>query len=406
MNTVAERECRGVCEQKLEFIVFSDDWGAHPSSSQHLFRHIAREHSVIWINTIGMRTPRLRVSDLAKAGRKLTRMCIPHLNRTRSDPADLHLQVYQPFMLPYSSVAAVRELNARSVLRTVQRASNAAARSAEVIVVATAPNAGDYCAALPDATVVYYCVDDFTQWPELDAKTVRDMEQKLIRRADVLVAVSERLCARLAGHGKRVHLLTHGVDAEVFRRPVSREHPYLSGIPKPRVGFFGLIDARVDQELLLSVAQRMTDVSFVLAGPVEVSMKRLANCANVHLTGALPYLELPDLVFGLDLLFIPYRAGALGDSLSPLKLKEYLVTGKPVISTPIREARAPLIAIAQTVEDWIYELRRGLEVATDAGRTTAMAAMEGESWSSKACEFLALCADTRSVDAGLSSDAV
>ncbi len=183
---------------------------------------------------------------------------------------------------------------------------------------------------LPGARVVYYCVDDFTKWPGFDIELVREMEHHLIQRADVIVAASPKLRDRLAKWGKPVHLLTHGVDFDHFGSSVLVEHHCLAGIRKPRVGFFGLVDSRMDQQLLCDVAKRMPEVSFVLAGPVQASVRQLTMCGNIHLPGPIPYLELPAFVSGMDVLCVPYKSGHLGDSLSPLKLKEYLVTGKPI----------------------------------------------------------------------------
>src|SRR5690606_38771184 len=118
---------------------------------------------------------------------------------------------------------------------------------------------------------------------------------------------------------------------DLFGQPQRAEHASLAGIPRPRIGYFGLIDERSDQELIAALAERMPDHSFVLAGPVATAVQRLAALRNVHFTGAIPYAELPALAHGLDVLFLPYGLNAFTRTLSPLKLLEYLATGKPVV---------------------------------------------------------------------------
>jgi glycosyltransferase involved in cell wall biosynthesis len=318
-------------------------------------------------------------------------MFVGSLGKGAFMPADVAVRVRQPFMLPYSGVDMVRAINASSVARTLRKETHS--HDGKVVLVATVPNAGDYCAALPSATVVYYCVDDFTQWPGVNKEVVSRMERRLVARADILIAASPALRDRLAGCGRPVHLLTHGVDVDLFTRIVSEEHESLGAIPRPRAGFFGLIDARTDQELLAEVARRMPDMSFVLSGPVEAPVGQLACCSNVHFTGPVPYTQLPSLISGLDVLLLPYRLDALGNSLSPLKLKEYLVTGRPIVSTPIAEARMwkPHVATAGSAEEWVYELRLALSADQDARRRNIVPSMNDESWRRKAQIFVNLC---------------
>ena len=375
------------------FVVFSDDWGEHPSSAQHLFREVAREHSVLWVNTIGMRSPRLTLGDLRKASRKLSRMCFARSANPPVDDRACGVKVCQPFMLPFGRMQMARDFNARSVRRAVLHALGPSGLSDRVIVT-TVPNAGDYGELFGQALVVYYCVDDFSEWPGLDAELVREMEKRLIERADLLIAASPKLSDHLAAFGKRPILLTHGVDVELFARQAP-EHPRLAGLSKPRAGFFGLIDQRLDEPLIAEVAAEMPDFSFVLAGPVESQPKMLRARPNVHFTGPIPYRELPSLIAALDVLVIPYSVGDLAEKLSPLKLKEYLITGKPIVSTPFAEARrvGPYVTTAATADDWIRELRSALAESPEERRRAIRSVMEGESWASKARSLLSLCTE-------------
>jgi glycosyltransferase involved in cell wall biosynthesis len=374
------------------FVVFSDDWGEHMSSSQHIFKYIARQHPVVWVNTIGMRNPTIALGDLRKAYRKVSRMLSRPPARAQPVNDEVPVKVCQPLMLPFGRVGALRAFNIRSVTRAVLGVTGRRDLSGQ-IVVTTVPNVGDYDGLLRGATVVYYCVDDFTQWPGLDASLVREMEQRLIARADAIVATSSKLYDRLAAFGKPTHLLTHGVDLELFSREESVAHQHLLGIPKPRAGFFGLIDARMDQELVASLAKRMPDWSFVLAGPVEVATEGLSKLDNVHFTGPIPYRELPSLIAGLDVLMIPYAPGEFADTLSPLKLKEYLATGKCVVSTPIAEARARAshVTTAGTVDEWISALRGSLMIDVAKRRGSIFPALESETWAAKAGALLRIC---------------
>lgn len=377
------------------FVVFSDDWAGHPSSCQHLFRHVAAKHQVLWVNTIGMRRPTVAWSDLRKACEKISRMVRRSRQDSRGKADNLGLQVCQPFMLPFNSIALVRKFNQYSVTRAALRHAREL-NMVRPILVATVPNACDYVGFLEEGRVIYYCVDDFAQWPGLEQDLVDEMEEQLIAKADVLVATSQNLYQKLAISGKRTHLLAHGVDLSLFTQEAPMEHECLAGIPRPRAGYFGLFDGRSDQSVIATVASQMKGFSFVITGPVATDVATLRAHSNIFFTGSVPYAQLPALVKGLDVLFIPYVVNEFTDSISPLKLKEYLVTGKPVIATPITEAtlQRQFITIASTVDEWQGALQSALLVDIAARRQSISAVMANETWADKAVTFLSICTDT------------
>ena len=374
------------------FIVFSDDWDGHPSSCQHLFKQIGMSHRVLWVNTIGMRNPRFTWIDFRKALTKISRMFTRMTPLGDASSGSPMVDVCQPLMLPFSAIGLIRQFNRHSVVAAVKERSRAFALERPVIV-ATVPNACDYVESFDCSHVVYYCVDDFSQWPGLQHDLVREMERRLIIQADVLIATSEQLYRRLAAAGKPVHLLSHGVDLALFGRAIAEEHHCLKGIPHPRAGYFGLFDERCDQRLLAELASRMPRFSFVLTGPVAVDVSGLSANPNIHFTGPLPYDELPRLIAGLDALILPYTVSDFTATISPLKLKEYLATGRLVVSTPIAEAKAlrEHVMIAGTLDDWIMALRSALAEDTVGRRRRMLGLLRDDTWAAKAETFISFC---------------
>ena len=374
------------------FIVFSDDWGVHPSSSQHIFKFLLPDHKVAWLNTVGMRRPTLTRHDFGKAVSKLSAM---FRRGGRSEavakaPAPL---VLQPKMIPFNDIGAIRRWNFRSVRKSLLTLA-AEPLLQDPVIVTTVPNACDYVDAIPNRRIVYYCVDDFSEWPGLDKDLVLDMERDLIAKSDVFIATSESLYERLAATGKPTFLLSHGVDLELFGSRADEEHDSLLAIPKPRAGYFGLFDARSDQSLLLDVASRCPDISFVITGRVEVDISALQAMKNVFFTGPIDYERLPELVKGLDVLFIPYEVNKLTEALSPLKFKEYLATGKPVLSTPIQAAGEfrSFIAIESDAAAWEKAIRESLLATDGSSNANLMEWLESETWQGKARQFVEYCA--------------
>lgn len=371
------------------FLVFSDDWGEHPSSCQHLFRRISKDHRTLWVNTIGMRNPGLTRRDIRKASGKISRMLKGTGNGGKPRPSRDGVRVLQPPMLPFGNLDLVRLVNRLSVTREVRRESAGLGLDRPVLV-ATVPNACDYVGRCGESRVIYYCVDDFARWPGLNAEAVRGMEEELIRRSDLFIATSHKLFNRLSRYGKPTFLLEHGVDLEHFGRSGRREHPLLAGIPKPRVGYCGLFDERSDLGLLAEVIRRMPDASFVITGRVEVDAAPLEAFPNAHFTGSVSYDELPQMMEGFDVLILPYAVNELTESISPLKLKEYLATGKPVVGAPIPEVLglSEFVAAARTPDEWERELRSSLAGARRDAGEKVRGFLENESWERKAEEFL------------------
>ncbi len=373
------------------FIVFSDDWGEHPSSSQHLFRRIAATHDVLWVNTIGMRKPRLSSLDLTKARRKIRKMLDwkPDRAKKRDDPP--RLMVCQPFMLPYANNPLIRRVNAASVKRAVSKRARQMGMRAPVLV-SSVPNACDLVGKLGESRTVYYCVDDFSQWTGFDHDLVREMDASLLAKADIVLATSDFLHDHLRQSGKPVSMLTHGVDIDHFAFIPEREHPVLANIAGPRVGFFGVIDDRLDQTLVAAIAGARPDVAFVFAGPVLSPQQQLRDLPNVHFLGSLAYAHLPFLVAGLSALILPYKVNDSTAAISPLKLKEYLATGRPVIATPMHEvlAFADHIGCHSNASAWLSALDAALQLPLRNGQQAVPDWLQQESWDHKAQQMLAL----------------
>ena len=370
---------------KDSFIVFSDDWGEHPSSSQHIFNHILKDHKVIWVNTIGMRPPRPTSQDLKKAIKKIKKMIHPSPTSKRTMPyaPAMNLTVLQPPMVPYN-FGPFRKLNRLSVVRSVKNAMERLGIK-EPVLVTTVPNACDYVGAFNEKRVVYYCVDDFANWPGHSKEIVQEMENELVKKCDLVVATSKKLYDKFHLQGKRVFLLSHGVDLERFTSSKIPIHRSIASIPVPRIGYVGLIDERLDLELLEDLLKRFPQISFVLVGQNEVDLSHLKRYQNFYHIPPCPYEEVPSVLKGLDVGILPYKVNEFTHTISPLKLKEYLAAGLKVMASPLQEIlnwkEYVLIAYSQT--DWIEALER-LENKAPWHLKDPAPVLEKESWQEKA----------------------
>lgn len=375
---------------KPSFLVFSDDWGVHPSSCQHIFKHIIIEYKVLWVDTIGMRNIKLTKIDLRKAflkGRKMVGSVARRQNTEECINTD-NLVVIQPIMLPFVTLSAVRKFNSLMVIHTVRKKMKEL-KMVDPIMVTTVPNSCDYIGSLGERRVVYYCVDNFAEWPGIEKQLVHDMDEALIAKADRFVATSGKLYDRIREKGKNVALITHGVEVDHFRYLPDEEHDLLAGIPKPRVGYFGLFDERCDQKLIFDIACGMPDISFVITGEVVTEIGSLLKIPNVYFTGAVTYKELPSIVTGWDVCMLPYKKNSLTECINPLKIKEYMITGKPICATNLPEVARIDGQIFQSSKsfDWINWLHDYF-AHPHQNNVRNIELVLGESWREKSKMFL------------------
>jgi glycosyltransferase involved in cell wall biosynthesis len=149
---------------------------------------------------------------------------------------------------------------------------------------------------------------------------------------------------------------------------------------------FGVIDARLDASLVMALARAMPEATIVLLGPVDRDVRHLATWSNVRLPGAVPYDALPAEAARFDVCILPYVVDASTTSINPLKLKEYLATGKPVVSTPLPEAERlrPFVRVA-AADAFVDAVAAALRDPTPAPGLEAFLA--DESWDAKASQF-------------------
>lgn len=321
-------------EGGVSFIVFSDDWARHPSSSQHIFRIISQKNRVLWVNTIGLRRPRLDSFTLRRGLEKISSWLSP-VKRVSDN-----LYVVDLPSIPFIAGSFLATLSARFSSFFI----NSLAKRLEIerpIIWASVPNAADYIDfldySLDYSYLIYYPTDDYAHWPGADAERIKGLDRILSLRSDLILPVSSELAKRYPSY--KTHILQHGVDFNHFSRDFSLEDEpaELKGIRHPRVCFFGLIYEKIDLDLVEYLARKRQDISFVLIGPRagNVDLSSLNRCENVYLLGSRNYRDLPRYLFFMDAFILPYLKDEFISKSSPLKLKESLAVGRPVLAVRI-----------------------------------------------------------------------
>lgn len=213
---------------------------------------------------------------------------------------------------------------------------------------------------LGDILSIYHCADDWTEMPIPHKNTtqIKQLEGQLASRVDLIFSSAEKNTQRLSEFNKRSFYTPNGVDFELFNQAVSEVFPLpdeLIAVPSPRLGFIGTLHVWVDFELIEYIASQRPDWSLVLIGPVKTDVSRLLKYKNVHLLGRKPREQLPQYLQSFDVCLIPFLLNNLTQSVNPLKLYEYLASGKPVISTDLPEVQTaiPFVRIASSKEGFV-----------------------------------------------------
>lgn len=370
-------------------LVFSDDWGRHPSSCQHLVRHLLDRREVWWVDTIGMRPPRLDRETVARVLEKARAWA----RRSRAPIASeaINPRVLSPRMWPWFRSGFDRRLNRTLLLRQVGGALRSSAEPP--VVVTTIPIVADLIGRLPAARWVYYCVDDFGQWPGLDQAAMARLEADLVARVDTVVTASEVLQDRLARMGRDSALLTHGVDlAHWTRIDPGPAIPALDGLARPLVVFWGVIDRRLDIRALECLSSRLDEGTILLVGPGQDPDPRLATLDRVVRIAPVTYDQLPRLAREASVLIMPYADLPVTRAMQPLKLKEYLAAGRPAIVSdlPATCPWADCLDLANAPETFAAAVLKRIETGLPEAQRAARGRIASESWAAKAREFEAL----------------
>jgi glycosyltransferase involved in cell wall biosynthesis len=223
----------------------------------------------------------------------------------------------------------------------------------------------------PDVTV-YDAMDELSKF-KFAPEHLLSYEQELLDRADIVFTGGSSLYEAKKGRHDNVHCFPSSVDRVHFLKARARqfEPGDQEDLPKPRLGFYGVIDERFDTELLAKAAKMRPDWSFVMVGPVvKISEEDLPRRPNIHYLGPKTYAELPGYLSGWDVALMPFAMNESTQFISPTKTPEYLAGGKPVVSTPIRDVvrhygQLEGVMIADNAEDFVSQCEKALELSRE-----------------------------------------
>lgn len=339
-------------------------WGFVYQRPQHLLSRFAKSQRVFFVEepvpTAG--SPRMEITLCPDTG---VNICVPQM----------------PDGLSLASQGTVLKLLLNNLL-TDQKIS-------DYLLWYYTPMALSFSTHLQPRLTVFDCMDELSAFKGAPQE-MKDQEAELMRCANLVFTGGQSLYEAKAGRHDDLHVFPSSIEFGHFAqaRAEQLEPSDQAHIPHPRVGFCGVIDERMDVDLLDKMAQLRPDYQFIMIGPiVKIDPASLPRHANVHYLGGKTYKELPRYLAGWDVAILPFAHNESTRFISPTKTPEYLAAGKPVVSTSITDVVRPygtqkLVRIADSAEEFTDAIEQALTVdANDsAWKARVDQALSQNSW--------------------------
>jgi glycosyltransferase involved in cell wall biosynthesis len=366
-------------QTKTPIVVFAEDWGQHPSSTQHLIKCLLADRQIVWVNSLGLRRPRLTLRD----GQRLLSKLRALFKSKKTSPSIEKNQplLINPLAIPWPGNALCRIINKFLLSKQI----NQVLRQLNIekpLLWLSLPTAVDMIGVFNESASIYYCGDNFSALAGVDHDAVEKLEQELINKADLILTASSALCDKFSPI-KSV-CLPHGVDAEHFAKAQSR--PLDLPSDKPIAGFYGSISEWIDIDLIYDTAKRLKHWNFIFIGPVQTNIKKLQSLDNIFFLGVKAHHQLPAYVQHWQVSLLPFIDNEQIRACNPLKLREYLAVGTPIVTTdfPALDGYRHLIQVVNGSIDFSNAIlssltEKSIPIASDLYHKRKQCA-QSESW--------------------------
>jgi glycosyltransferase involved in cell wall biosynthesis len=373
--------------QDFAIVYFGNDWfGENRTSSHHVAARLAERTRVLYVDCPGLRAPKATGRDLRKLRRKLTQA---FARPTQVDERMWHITMPQ---IPFRRLPMMERLNRAAGRVLVKRALKRLGFERTISWFAV-PHPGLLAGRLGETLIVYYCIDDYAALPDVDPAAVARMDTSLMRSADQVFVASPLLLESKRNLNPSAVHAPHGVDVSLFRSASDPSCLVAEGaksLTHPVIGFYGLIEAWIDLELIAFLAEQRPQWTFLLIGRLAVDPGPLRNLPNVVFAGPQPYQTLPGWAKAFDVAIIPYRLTRQVVNSNPLKLREYLATGKPVVavSTPEIDRFSEYVRIARDQQEFLRQIEDALAHDSAIDRARRLDAVKDMGWDARIADVV------------------
>lgn len=373
-------------------VCFGEDWGCHPSSTQHLIKGFLGENKCLWVNSISVRAPKLSLYDLNRLLAKFKNWKMQPQQNEFSN-----FKILSPLVVPFYSIKPFRKINEILLCQQIKKGLKKFSNK-RLILWLSIPTAVDMLGKLDETLSIYYCCDEFPEYPGVSKKTIIEMEKELLLKADLVIVTSKKLYEAKKYFNKNTFIVTHGVDFEHFNRDNYVNSPTpenLERIKRPIIGYYGLIADWVDTEPFEYIAKNKPEWSLVLIGESMLDLSFLKKYSNIHLLGPINYQELPQYSVNFDVTLMPFKTSELTSFVNPLKMFELMASGLPIVSTylPELDKYNKIIRLATSKEEFLEKVSECLKKKDELSIQQGINIAKKETWHKKTQEVSSLIKD-------------
>ena len=353
------------------------DWWYHNRGHYDLqmMRELSKTVPVLYVNSLGMRTPRL--NEGAMFFRRVIRKLRSFARGFR--PVRKNFSVLSLVTLPFlRSSKLSRVLSARKVVSSARRMG-----IKNPLIWVNCPPAAELLEFIPHGRLIYQRTDRFEAFPDINSEEIRTYDQ-ILKRGDITLYCSTSFYEEEKENCRRAVFVDHGVDYDYFSGAEAHDEPEdVRAIPRPRVGFIGGLDPHTfDPELFVTVAGKLPDYSFILVGNCTLP-PGWCELPNVHLLGQRPYDSVAYYMASCDVLIMPWLQNEWIRACNPIKLKEYLAVGRPVVTSPFDEIARyrDRVSIATSADEFVEAIREAASNRPEAEELRKT--VQDETWENK-----------------------
>ena len=346
------------------FIIFGSDKWEYPGMQQTIMRFLSRKNRILFVNPLGTRKVSIKFSEFGIYLHRVVRIFQNNNNHRNETPHNIYF--CNPRMVPLVYNRTVMQFNKLIMQAQFSRLLSRLAFDNYVLWVGT-PTAASFLDIFDPELLVYNPVDRYSKFSFVDSAKIANYERDIASRADAVICTAEAIRRDLEPYNSRCFTVTHGVDVNHFQSALQKDSvpEDIKNISGPIIGFIGGIADWVDIDLLIDVSKRYPDANLVLIGktnPDVRGLSQLESRPNVHFLGYKEYRVLPDYLKQFTVCLIPYVINERLVAVDPIKLREYLAQGKPVVSVDLPEVRKlqDVVYIGENSKDFVGKIGKAM----------------------------------------------
>jgi glycosyltransferase involved in cell wall biosynthesis len=372
--------------KNIVFFGPSDWWSMNPSSGTHIARKLSKTNILLYVNPIStdlsgtLKNTGVSGKFFSKVWRKLKSFS------KSMKQVDANLYVFSPVFIPIQGSGFWDALN-NALIRFQLKRKMSSLKIKKSLLWVENMRSVDFARTMKWDVVLYHASDIFVEdrYTRNKSKLV-EREAYISQHSDIIICVSRELYEEKKQQHPHVHYLPHGVDYDLFRDAAEKNqlYPKLESVKKPLIGYFGTLTNANDIAMMEYCVETLPEYTFVFAGQVTAGdYSTLKSKSNVLFLGKVPYEDIPLLCASFDVCIMFWKMSTWIEHCNPLKLFEYMSSGKPIVSIPINEIvknYADVVSIARTPEAFVEALEWELKKDTKKRREKRLQIACSHSW--------------------------